>query len=140
MANPIVNPLRMTGPVNAPEGLNLGTTLFELACRLADVPDGEPGTHPRADRSDDPRPDSKNTGSTCEVLEALPKEERVRVIEAHMPDNIPGLAELLANEWCHRIVDYVTVLVNAGMCSEDSILGTLDGITGQDRENAGARR
>ena len=37
-----------------------------------------------------------------EALEAMPREERVRIVEVHMPRSAEELGRLLAEEWARR--------------------------------------
>ena len=60
---------------------------------------------------------------SCEELEAMPEEERLRVIEARMPQNAEELARLLAEEWARRAKEAAreimeeTASVAAAACS-----------------------
>jgi len=77
-------------------------TVHELSCRLADVPDGSrPPTDEQMRRAILDLT-ARMSGTSRQALEAMPKEERVRIVETHMPRSAEDLGRLLAEEWARR--------------------------------------
>jgi hypothetical protein len=76
--------------------------LYKLACRLAGVPDGSrPPTDEQMRRAILDLT-ARRSGMSRQALEAIPSEERARIVEAHMPRSAEELARLLADEWARR--------------------------------------
>jgi hypothetical protein len=77
-------------------------TLHEMSCQLAGVPDGSRAPTDEQIRTTIRDLTAQRSGMSREALDAMSKEERLRVVEAHMPRDAEELSRLLAEEWTRR--------------------------------------